>query len=37
MQQATIDLIKQIGAYNERYREWIKANEKNSERFLREA
>lgn len=37
LQQATIDLIKQIGIYNDQYREWIKANEKNSERFLREA
>jgi len=37
MMEETIYLIKQIGTYNEQYKEWIKANESNSERFLREA
>ena len=37
MMEQTIDLIKHIGTYNEQYKEWIKANESNSERFLKEA
>jgi hypothetical protein len=37
MMEETIHLIKSIGNYNEQYKEWIKANESNSERFLREA
>jgi|TARA_B110000438_G_C15166133_1_gene373924 hypothetical protein len=37
MMEETIHLIKSIGTYNEQYKEWIKANEKNSERFLKEA
>ena len=37
MMEETIHLIKSIGTYNEQYKEWIKANESNSERFLKEA
>ena len=37
MMEETIHLIKSIGNYNEQYKEWIKANESNFERFLREA
>ena len=37
LMEETIHLIKSIGTYNEQYKEWIKANEKNSERFLKEA
>jgi hypothetical protein len=37
MMQATIDLIKQIGTYNERYREWIKANERNWKKYLKDS
>ena len=37
MMEETIHLIKSIGTYNEQYKEWIKVNEKNAERFLKEA
>mgnify|MGYP003972571227 FL=1 len=37
MMEQTIDLIKHIGTYNEQYKEWIKANEKSYERYLKEA
>jgi len=35
--EQTINLIKSISTYNQQYKKWIKANESNSERFLREA
>ncbi|MDB4816680.1 hypothetical protein OAG93_00560 [bacterium] len=37
MMQETINLIKNIGTYNERYKAWIESNVKNAERFLKEA
>ena len=37
LMEETIHLIKSIGTYNEQYKEWIKVNEKNAERFLKEA
>ena len=37
MMQETINLIKSIGTYNERYKAWIKANERNWERYLKDS
>jgi hypothetical protein len=36
MMQEVLDLIKRIGAFNDRYKSWIKANEKNAQRYLKE-
>jgi hypothetical protein len=37
MMEETIHLIKKIGSYNDRYREWIKSNEKNAQRYLKDS
>ena len=37
MMQETINLIKSIGTYNERYKAWIKANERNWKRYLKDS
>ncbi len=37
MMEEVLDLIKRIGSFNDRYEVWIKANEKNAQRYLKEA
>ena len=37
MMEEVLDLIKRIGSFNDRYKSWIKANEKNAQRYLKEA
>jgi hypothetical protein len=37
MMEETINLIKCIAFYNERYRKWLKLNTKNPERYLKDS